>query len=176
VTLTSSGGAYCSGSAIDDTHILSAGHCVAYGLDTVTIEGYASPIQAIAMWPEIDTALYETSKPMNLATYATPGDFSPLTTAQLYGSCRLANHAGRLVTYTGGWVDTPYCSGWRVAMTYSCSGDSGGPVTQDGRVVGMMVRLVDWQTRDDMSIGNQLCIVPATMIQKRLVMWRSEDQ
>lgn len=169
-------GARCSGSAIDATHVLTAGHCVEYTLDRVRTSDHTIPARPIAVWIEIDTALYETAEPMNLTEYATPGDFDPLTTGYLFGSCGAWNSSsGRFVNYVGIRGDMPYCGHWQVEVAYSCSGDSGGIVEQNDNVVGMMVSMADWRITPDMRFGNQLCIVPTAEIQQRLVMWRKEN-
>ena len=174
VTVENRYGGLCSGSAIDATHVLTAGHCINYRLDSVQTSDHTVAARPVAVWREIDTALYETAEPMNLAAYATPGDFDPLATGYLFGSCGVWDSpSGRLVNYAGIWSEIAYCGHWQVAMSVSCSGDSGGPVEQKGVVVGMMVSLSDWQIADDVKMGNQLCIVPTAAIQERLVMWRN---
>jgi hypothetical protein len=177
VRLASDGGAHCSGIAINERWIITADHCHVYGLDTVYAADHPpTAAYLMAVWPEIDTAMYMTDEALRLSEYATLRTADTAQVAYLFGGCPLwPQGAGRFTKYTGqDWAEYPYCQAWQVSGAWSCSGDSGGIITQDGNIVGMSVRITDWGVDPGRKVGNVICVVPGETILARMDAWRGE--
>lgn len=160
---------FCGGYGIDENHVLTMNHCTKHGFDRVAKQnGEVIPMRVVQTWPEVDLALLETAEPMNLEAYAqlAEGEFD--TPSDLFGFCPLAPVTRPVMRATEvDWLQS-YCQTWVVLGSFSCSGDSGGTVQQNGKVAGVLLTIWDWGINPDMLEGNVVCIVPASLILQKL--------
>lgn len=130
----------CAGAAVSRRLVLTVAHC-ARGAETVaTRDGTAVGLASVTLWPGADFALVHTTRPLPLAEPAVLAVARP-GVAQVFGICPFYREPGRVrLAEYGGWfvVGVQVVELWRVDGGRVCSGDSGGVVVQDGRVVGFI--------------------------------------
>jgi hypothetical protein len=144
--------ASCTGIALDATHVLTANHCAHYDR-IVTQGGRKVWVARVQRWPVDDVALLTTAVPLALPVYArlaapTAGMAEIWATCPWFfdGTFRLA-----LLTRTNTveMVDNAprLYDEWSTEYTGAavCGGDSGGAITANGYVVGLISAVdSDW--------------------------------
>lgn len=168
----------CGGYAIDAFHIVTASHCAKYHLSRAQV-GDREPIAArvVARWPAVDTAIVETDEPIGVNSYATFGDVAPDKPAYAFGYCPMWRPAvARFAQFTGIDSEPMYCHNFRIAGAWTCSGDSGGIIEQDGAVVGMISKFDGkaFALEGGRTVGYATCAVPGKTIQAKIDEWRGE--
>ena len=69
-----------------------------------------------------------------------------------------------------------YCHNFRIAGAWTCSGDSGGVIEQDGAIVGMISQFRGQAYALDGGplVGYATCAVPGVTLQAKVDEWRNE--
>jgi hypothetical protein len=137
----------CTGIALDAWHILTADHCFGE-VDlrrVMTQYGQEARVTPINQWPEVDAALLRTNVPLILPEYATFAAPDLEEPAEIYGGCEFFLlsvprrlhfvQEQQLTTWQDG--ETRNAQQWRAVDLRVCGGDSGGPVIQNGKVIGL---------------------------------------
>lgn len=168
----------CGGYAIGPHHIVTANHCAKYRLSRVQV-GDREPIAArvVARWPAVDTAIVETDKPMELSAYATFQDVAPNQPAFAFGHCPMWRPTvARFAQFAGIDSEPMYCHNFHIAGAWTCSGDSGGIIEQDGAVIGMISKFSGdaLALSGGINVGYATCAVPGKTIQAKINEWRGE--
>lgn len=166
----------CGGYAIDERHIVTAGHC---GLLMMaqTSDGTEVGMRRVAQWPEIDTALYETAVAMRLDSYAELRAMVPGEPAYAFGYCPLWRPTtARFAAYVDTETEPLYCHELQITGAWICSGDSGGIIEQGGAVVGMIAQFRgdSFASEDGPTVAYSTCAVPGEAIAQRVEEWRGE--
>lgn len=177
VQLGSSSSWRCGGYAIDERHIVTANHCGLLML-AQTSDGIEVGVRRVAMWPEIDTALYETAVAMRLDGYALLNAMAPGEPGYAFGYCPTwQSAAGRYAQFVSTETEPMQCHELQILMAWTCNGDSGGIVEQNGAVVAMISQFrghylaLDNGTR----IAYATCAVPGEAIAERVEEWRGKQ-
>lgn len=165
----------CGGYAIDARHIVTAAHCTQYALNRVRVgDGESISAAMVAHWPSLDAAIFETDRPLELDAYATLQALDPTQPAYAFGYCPLWQPtAARLVRYTATETSPLACNELQIAGAWVCNGDSGGIVTQNGAVVGMIAQFRGnrFDAGNGVNIAYATCAVRAEVIRERIEEW-----
>lgn len=166
----------CSGSMLDESHILTADHCLTLGtLRVETQAGDTTYAYPLARFPELDIAILRTVHPLELPAYASLAEVDKTRPAYLYGVCphHFSTTPRKAVWVKDDWR-TSYgiaCDRWIVEKS-ACGSDSGGPVVQDGKLVGMILAVKSWWIAPTVE-GKEVCIVPSKAIMEEV--WKTSN-
>ncbi|GIV81820.1 MAG: hypothetical protein KatS3mg051_1174 [Anaerolineae bacterium] len=130
----------CAGAAVARRLVLTVAHCARSAETVATQDGTAVGLASVVLWPGADFAVVRTTLPLPVEELAELAVARP-GVAQVFGICPVLPVAGRVrLAEYGGWfvVGVQVVERWRVDGGRVCSGDSGGVVVQDGRVVGFI--------------------------------------
>jgi hypothetical protein len=157
----------CTGAMLDANHILTAGHCST--LDrVVTQDGQEARIRADVFIASLDVAVMEADRLLYTGEVLEVGKLNPYAPAYLYGACpHLDLDVARRLTFGTSEIDDAHFEGWTVVgkagrSNYVCGGDSGAPVLQDGKVVGVLSAV--WTDVFLAAQGNETSVVPLDSI------------
>lgn len=140
----------CTGAVVDAKTILTAAHCVNHVSRVVTIYGQEAAIVDAKVSPSHDVALLYTAVPLWVGTFAELANAEVGASAVLWGTCPyFMPHQGRRAMYNG-LVDVSLKDGGTLTFGQwfmlpamgdvrgkACGGDSGGILSQGGKVVGV---------------------------------------
>lgn len=174
--ITPDGSYRCSGSVLDPNHILTADHCLALGtLRIETQQGKTTYAYPLTRFPELDVAVLRTVQPLDLPSYASLGEVDKTQPAYLYGVCpHHFSTTPRKVRWVSDDWQTNYgiaCDKWIVENS-ACGSDSGGPVIQNGKLVGMTLAVKSWWILPAVE-GKEVCIVPSKVLMGEV--WTSNN-
>lgn len=166
----------CGGVAVNATRVVTVAHCTPGRARVVALDGQEALITQMARWPDHDLALLRITPPLRLSVYAEFGSPLLFVPAALYGACtHYATEAPRRLYYAAG-VSISVAGGpiWRYEDWWllpagianrACPGDSGSPIIQSGRVVGLVAGYDDWEGK---KLGRRVFAVPAATIEQLL--------
>lgn len=136
----------CTGVLVDPQMVLTAAHCVEAVERAIMPDGQEAWVSGSELLEQADVALLFLDSPIRASQYATIGHPKTGQIAQIFGTCpyfwshqvRLALYSGMLsLQYEDGtWVDFDQWVSFD-RQNAVCGGDSGGPIIQDGVVVGV---------------------------------------
>lgn len=129
-------GRRCTGFVVNPTTVVGAAHCNHPDL-LVKARGKEVPVKVVYSDDIDDIAVLSLARPLRLSGYAAFASPHPLRPAFVFGSCPeytletprrifAATQQNDLLVW---WVDDGVV----------CGGDSGGPVVQDGEVIGIVL-------------------------------------
>lgn len=139
VKLAGPRGAVCTGILLDPIHIITADHCLDAGVNRAqTMDGQSTATEPLERRPGVDMAVLRALMPLRIESksYARIGQPRPGASGAFWGHCTEygGETVGRVVFLQ---ADGEACQLW-LFLAPTCGGDSGGPIVQDGRVVGML--------------------------------------
>lgn len=134
--------------AISEERLLTAYHTVDKGKIYVETEDGWMRAKIIAHDPVIDVALIETNKKHGLKVLQL-GDFPPVVlSASLRGA--------PIVDFDGEMSE--------ICIKVKCApGCSGGPIVSEGKVIGMLTRVMDLKDAKELTYGIGLCVPVNTL-------------
>jgi hypothetical protein len=169
--------AFCTGMVISPNFLITANHCKKYGLHKATLftgqEVEFDPDYMVQLMNQ-DVAVFYSKEDMILPRYAKVASPEPGLVSRVYGYCpKYEAGTYRAVEYVerfwmvGNDMVVDILDGWQSVWSsdspYVCAGDSGGPILQNGKVVGMLVAIP--LDRPGMpAIGKEFLAVPLQCI------------
>jgi hypothetical protein len=129
--------ARCTGVLLDSLHVLTAAHCAAFVTSATSTLNQVVRVRYALTDNSVDLAVLVLQEQLYATAYASVANVDVLAPAILYGQCpRFWPHIGRSAMYVA--VDVLGNHIWRAD---GCSGDSGAPLVQNGKVVGVLLRV-----------------------------------
>jgi hypothetical protein len=145
-----SGDGLCTGAVVSPTEIVTAGHCAKTAMRVVTVNGQEAWVRSAKISTEHDVAVLTVDRVLWVSAFAEFANPALGVDTIIYGYCPyqvgyVARHAfydGLLTlrVQSGGtwdygvWI-LPSIPGMSNKI---CGGDSGSPLTQNGKVVGIL--------------------------------------
>ncbi len=146
--------------------ILTANHCREF-TRVVTQWGQENKASVEREYLPSDMVVMKTDSILLLRAYAQIAEPDIEQPAAIFGNCpRYFSHMPRMVSYVGteniepGGVEAYSAQRWRSYNGQLCGGDSGGPVIQEGHLIGIVSAVetkIPWLIQ-----GNDVFIVLAT--------------
>lgn len=135
----------CTGIVVAPRQVLAPRHCVATVRRVVTVTGQEAWIGGVVLSNEHDLALLTTESVLWVREFAEFARPELGKQATLYGFCPyMISHIARMGFYNGlvtqeieGWPTFDYGL-WVMTKGKICGGDSGSPLLQNGKVVGIV--------------------------------------
>lgn len=154
----------CTAVAFSAVDVLTAAHCQDM-TRIVTLWGQEAKVHVQYQYPDTDMVLLRADVPLALRSFARWGASDRRQPAQVYGNCpRYWSHIPRGVVYVRdeeiqiNEMPAYHTQRWKSTTNQLCGGDSGGPVIQNGRVVGIVSAVeteVPW-----LALGTDIFVVP----------------
>jgi len=138
VRLTSAGGSnLCTGFLVNTNKIILPAHCASFIYWVSNQYGQLSKISSVSVInSEIDIAVAYSENNLYFPFEDILGSVNISQPVMVYGQCNVFwPHTPRVGNYFG---KTEKYTIWGVE---SCSGDSGAPIIQNGKVIGMLVKV-----------------------------------
>ncbi len=160
----------CTGAVVSPREIVTAKHCVETVRRAVTVTGQEAWIASFDVSQDHDIAILRTDRVLWVSAFADFANPELGMQATLYGYCPyIVSHVARHAFYNGlvteqveDWPDYDYGL-WIVTKGKVCGGDSGTPVLQRGKVVGIISL-----ANKDVYAGKLAYTVPTSFVREML--------